>query len=58
MAESELKSGMQWGMSIPTLNEIFNKLAEKIDDVNENINAIRDDLISKADYGPKIPIMR
>ena len=53
MAEYELKSGVQWGKSIPSLNEIFNKLAEKIDDVNENINAIREDLISKADYAQK-----
>ena len=44
---------MQWGKSIPSLNEIFNKLAEKIDDVKENINAIREDLISKADYTQK-----
>ena len=53
MAEYELKSGVQWGKSIPSLNEIFNKLAEKIDDVNENINAIREDLISKAEYAQK-----
>ena len=50
MAEYGLKSGVQWGKSIHTVIEIFNKLTEKIDDVNKNTNTIIEYLISKADY--------
>ena len=52
MAEYELKSGVRWGKSIHTLNEIFNKLTEKSDDVNKNTNTIIEYLLSKADYAP------
>ena len=54
MSDCELKSSAQWGENlIPTLNNIFIKLSEKIDSVNESINAIKDDLINKIDNAQK-----
>ena len=48
MSVYELKPSTQWGKNlIPTLNNIFNKLSDKIDDVNTNIIDIKNDLILK-----------
>ena len=48
MSIYELKPSTQWGKNlIPTLNNIFNKLSDKIDDVNTNIIDIKNDLILK-----------
>ena len=48
MSVYELKPSTQWGENlIPTLNNIFNKLSDKIDDVNTNIIHIKNDLILK-----------
>ena len=53
MSKYEVKVGAQWGKSIPTLNEIFDKLSEKIDGVNANINSIRDDIMKKLEHAQK-----
>ena len=48
MSVYELKPSTQWGENlIPTRNNIFNKLSEKIDDVKTNIIDIKNDLILK-----------
>ena len=48
MSVYELKPSTQWGENlIPTRNNIFNKLSEKIYDVNTNIIHIKNDLILK-----------
>ena len=45
-----LKPSTPWGKHlIPTLNNIFNKLSDKIDDVNTKIIHIKNDLILKVE---------
>ena len=53
MSKYEVQAGAQWGKSIPTLNQIFNKLSEQIEGVNDNINSTREDLMKKLDYAQK-----
>ena len=48
MSVYELKPSTQWWKNlIPTLNNIFNKLSDKIDNINTNIIDIKNNLILK-----------
>ena len=51
MSDFEVNATAQWGKGlIPTLNNIFSKLGDKIDGVNENILDIKSELITKVGH--------